>query len=70
MRLDIAMVKAALFKCGRQYRDIAKQYGIHFSYIYNAVSGKAEPGRKFFGFWARFCRDNNLDFLDFVIFED
>ena len=70
MRLNISKAKKALFEADLSYADFATRYGIHRSYLYNAFDGVAMPGRKFFGAWAKFCKDYNLDFLDFFIFED
>ncbi|MBP3348548.1 MAG: helix-turn-helix transcriptional regulator [Clostridia bacterium] len=70
MLLDISKAREALFNCGISYADFAKRFGIHRSYLYNAMNGIATPGRKFFAAWARFCRLYELDFLDFIIFDE
>lgn len=70
MELDIEKVKDTLQSEGVSYSDFAKKFGIHRSYVYNAISGAAVPGRKFFAAWANFCRLYELNFLDYVIFYD
>lgn len=70
MNLDMVKVKAILDKEGISNSDFAKRFGIHRSYVYNAISGAAIPGRKFFAAWACFCKIYGLDFLDFIIFTD
>ena len=70
MELDVEKVKETLENEGISYTDFAKKFGIHRSYVYNAISGAAVPGRKFFAAWASFCRLYGLDFLDYVIFYD
>ncbi len=69
MRLDMMKVKSILDKEGISNSDFAKRFGIHRSYVYNAISGAATPGRKFFAAWASFCRIYGLNFLDFIIFD-
>ncbi len=70
MELDMKKVKEILDAENISYNDFAIKFGIHRSFIYNAVNGAATPGRKFFAAWARFCKLYELNFLDYIIFHD
>lgn len=70
MNLNIKKAKEILCKYNITSSDFAARFGIHRSYVYNALNGTATPGRKFFAAWAKFCRLFELDFLDFIDFEE
>lgn len=70
MRIDVKKVNEALLKSGISYDGFAEKFGIHRTYVYNVVNGIAEPGRKFFGAWYKFCKAYELDFMGFFIFDD
>lgn len=70
MNLNMNKVKEILEKEGISNSDFAKRFGIHRSYVYNAISGVAVPGRKFFAAWASFCKIYGLNFMDFIVFND
>lgn len=70
MNLNIKKAREILCKYNISSSDFAARFGIHRSYVYNALNGVATPGRKFFAAWAKFCRLFELDFLDFIDFED
>lgn len=70
MNLNMKKVKEIMKKEGISNSDFAKRFGIHRSYVYNAISGVAIPGRKFFAAWASFCKIYGLNFMDFIEFND
>ena len=70
MKLDIKKAKEVLEKYNISGTDFALRFGIHRSYVYNAMNGTVTPGRKFFAAWAKLCKLYELDFIDFIIFED
>lgn len=70
MNLNIEKARDILNKYGISGTEFAQRFGIHRSYVYNAMNGVATPGRKFFAAWAKFCKLFGLDFLDFIIFDE
>ena len=70
MNLNIQKAKETLNKYNISGTDFAARFGIHRSYVYNAMNGNATPGRKFFAAWAKFCRLFGLNFLDYIEFDD
>lgn len=70
MNLNIKKAREILCRYNITSSDFAARFGIHRSYVYNALNGTATPGRKFFAAWAKFCRLFELDFLDFIDFEE
>lgn len=70
MNLNIQKAKEVLEKYEISGTDFAARFGIHRSYVYNAMNGTVTPGRKFFAAWAKFCKLFDLNFLDFIIFDE
>lgn len=70
MRLNVAKLRGALVQSEMSYRQIAEKYGISRAFLYRTMNGDGEPGRKFLGFMLKFCRDYDLNFMDFVILDD
>lgn len=70
MNLNIQKAKETLNKYNISGTDFAARFGIHRSYVYNAMNGNVTPGRKFFAAWAKFCRLFGLNFLDYIEFDD
>ncbi len=70
MNLNMQKVKQALEENNVTGTQFAIRFGIHRSFVYNAMSGAVTPGRKFFAAWAKFCKVFELNFLDFIDFEE
>ncbi len=70
MNLNIQKVRDILNNYGITGIQFSRRFGIHSSYVYNALNGNVVPGRKFFAAWAKFCKLYELNFLDYIDFDE
>jgi predicted transcriptional regulator len=46
--------------------EFAKMLGINYSYFHRLLKGERNPGSKFFSSFLKFCKEENLEFEDYV----
>ena len=55
-----------LVERGWRKTEFAKRLGIDYSYLLRLLKGERNPGGKFFSVFMNFCKEENLDFEDYV----
>jgi len=68
--VNTTALKSLAWQKGWSTPELAKRLGIDYSYLFRIINGEKKGGGKLFAGLYRLCREENLDFNNYIFFSD
>jgi transcriptional regulator with XRE-family HTH domain len=68
--VNTTALKSLAWEKGWSIPELAKRLGIDYSYLFRVINGEKKGGGKLFAGLYRLCREENLDFNNYIFFSD